>query len=58
MLMRGLVDLFAQYERALIRSRTKAALAVKKGRGERLAKGRRGHVGGAPMCSHGLDAAD
>lgn len=36
MLMRGLVDLFAQYERALIRSRTKAALAVKKARGERV----------------------
>jgi DNA invertase Pin-like site-specific DNA recombinase len=34
--MRGLVDLFAQYERALIRSRTTAALAVKKGRGERV----------------------
>lgn len=36
MLMRGLVDLFAQYERALIRSRTSAALAVKRGRGERI----------------------
>ena len=35
MLMRGMVDLFAQYERALIRSRTKAALAVKKSKGER-----------------------
>lgn len=34
-LMRGIVDLFAQYERALIRSRTKAALAVKKAKGER-----------------------
>jgi DNA invertase Pin-like site-specific DNA recombinase len=36
MLMRGLVDLFAQYERALIRSRTTAALAVKKSRNERV----------------------
>jgi DNA invertase Pin-like site-specific DNA recombinase len=36
MLMRGMIDLFAQYERALIRSRTSAALAVKKGRGERI----------------------
>jgi site-specific DNA recombinase len=36
MLMRGLVDLFAQYERALICSRTKAALGVKKARGERV----------------------
>jgi DNA invertase Pin-like site-specific DNA recombinase len=36
MLLRGLVDLFAQYERALIRSRTAAALAVKRARGERV----------------------
>lgn len=36
MLMRGIVDLFAQYERAVIRSRTKAALAVKRARGERV----------------------
>lgn len=35
-LLRGLVDLFAQYERALIRSRTAAALAVKRSRGERV----------------------
>jgi DNA invertase Pin-like site-specific DNA recombinase len=35
-LMRGIVDLFAQYERALIKARTKAALAVKRARGERL----------------------
>lgn len=35
-LMRGIVDVFAQYERALIRARTKAALAIKKGRGERV----------------------
>jgi len=34
-LMRGIGDLFAQYERALIRSRTKAALAVKRSRRER-----------------------
>lgn len=36
MLMRGLMDLFAQYERAIIRSRTKAALSVKRGKGERV----------------------
>jgi DNA invertase Pin-like site-specific DNA recombinase len=36
MLMRGLMDLFAQYERALIAQRTRAALAVKRGRGERI----------------------
>lgn len=34
-LMRGLIDLFAQYERACICSRTKAAAAQKKARGER-----------------------
>lgn len=34
LLMRGIVDVFAQYERALIRARTKAALAVKKTRNE------------------------
>jgi DNA invertase Pin-like site-specific DNA recombinase len=34
-LMRGIVDVFAQYERALIRARTKAALAVKRTRGEK-----------------------
>lgn len=35
MLMRRIVDAFAEYERALIRSRTRAALGVKKKRGER-----------------------
>lgn len=36
MLMRGLLDLFASYERAVIRARTRAALNVKRSRGERL----------------------
>jgi DNA invertase Pin-like site-specific DNA recombinase len=35
-LMRRIVDAFAEYERLVIRARTKAALAVKKSRGERL----------------------
>jgi DNA invertase Pin-like site-specific DNA recombinase len=35
-IMRGFKDLMAQYERLLIRSRTRAALAVKKRRGERV----------------------
>lgn len=35
-MMRGIVDVFAQYEREVIRSRTRAALAVKKSRGERV----------------------
>ena len=40
-LMRQMVDAFAEYERALIRSRTRAAMAVKKARGQR--------VGGIPF---------
>ena len=40
-LMRQIVDCFAQYERAIIRARTTAALAAKKARGER--------VGGIPF---------
>ena len=35
-LMRTMIDAFAAYERALIRARTKAALAAKKARGERV----------------------
>jgi len=34
-MMRGIVDLFAQYERAVIGARTKAALAVLKSRGQK-----------------------
>lgn len=37
-LMRTMVDAFAQYERALIGARTKAALAVKKAKGERVGR--------------------
>ena len=33
-MMRGIVDVFAQYERGMIRSRTKAALQAKKAKGE------------------------
>ena len=35
-MQRQIGDVFAQYERAIIAARTKAALAVKKGRGERV----------------------
>jgi DNA invertase Pin-like site-specific DNA recombinase len=35
-LMKGIVDVFSQYERAVIRARTKAALGVKAARGERV----------------------
>lgn len=35
-LFRRMVDSFAEYERALIRARTRAALAVKRARGERM----------------------
>ncbi len=34
-LLRGILDLFAQYERELLRARTRQALAVKRSRGER-----------------------
>lgn len=37
MLMRGIQDVFAQYERLLIKFRTKVALAHKKARGEKYA---------------------
>lgn len=37
-LMRGLLDLFASYERALIKTRTRAALGVKRTRGERVSR--------------------
>lgn len=47
-LMRTLLDAFAAYERALIRARTRAALAVKKSRGER--------TGGVPMGRGGRAA--
>lgn len=36
LLMRRMVDAFAEYERALIAARTRAALAVKSARGERV----------------------
>lgn len=42
-LMRGIVDVFAAYERGVIRSRTTAALAVKKSRGERVGSVPYGH---------------
>lgn len=38
MMLRGIMDVFAQYERALIRFRTSAALQVKKNRGERVGR--------------------
>jgi len=34
--MRGMLDLFAAYERDLIRARTRAALQAKRARGERV----------------------
>lgn len=42
-MMRGIIDVFAQYERALIRSRTKAGLAVKRARSERIGGVRYGY---------------
>ena len=53
-LMRGIVDVFAAYERGVIKSRTRAALAVKRGRGER--------IGGIPygyeMAADGVHLAE
>ena len=46
-LMRTLIDAFAEYERAQIKARTKAALAVKKRKGER--------TGGIPYGFSDLD---
>ena len=46
-LMRQIVDAFAEYERALIGARTKAALAAKKAKGER--------VGGVPYGFSDVD---
>jgi DNA invertase Pin-like site-specific DNA recombinase len=43
-LMRTVLDAVAQYERALIRARTRAALAVKKKRGERTGQVPLGHT--------------
>lgn len=37
-MMRGIVAVFAQYERAIIRARTKSALAAKHARGERTSR--------------------
>jgi DNA invertase Pin-like site-specific DNA recombinase len=37
-LMRTMIDAFAQYERALIGARTRAALAVKKAKGQRVGR--------------------
>jgi len=42
-LMRRMVDAFAEYEAAIGRARTKAALKVKKDRGERLGRPRYGY---------------
>jgi DNA invertase Pin-like site-specific DNA recombinase len=42
-LMRQIIDAFAQYERAVIRTRTKAALRAKRARGERAGNVPFGH---------------
>lgn len=60
-LMRVLLDAFAAYERACIRSRTKAALGVKKNRGERVGTLPLGHAIAegkriAPTVAHELRA--
>lgn len=61
MLIKGIVDVFAQYERALIRARTKAALRIKKQKGERVGnyaygtqQGQAGKVVSHPQEQHTL----
>lgn len=49
LLLKRMIDAFAEYERALIRTRTKAALAVKKRRGERAGQVPYGYRVGADM---------
>jgi len=52
-LLRGVVDVFASYERALIRSRTRAALQAKKVRGERVGTVPYGYqADGARLVAH------
>jgi DNA invertase Pin-like site-specific DNA recombinase len=48
-MMAGIVDVFAQYERAQIRSRTRAALGVLRARGQR--------VSGLPPYGYRFDAS-
>jgi DNA invertase Pin-like site-specific DNA recombinase len=47
LLMRRLLDAFAEYERALIRQRTRAALGVKRARGQRVGQVPYGYRPGA-----------
>jgi len=59
LLMRRMVDAFAEYERALIRGRTRAALAVKRSRGERVGAepiGTRVSADGVHLEAHGSEA--
>ena len=45
-MLRSILDVFAQYERAMIRTRTRAALAAKRARGERVGNVPFGYVAG------------
>lgn len=58
-LMQTMIDAFAEYERALIRARTKAALAVKRERGERVGQvpfGKMLHEDGVRLAEHPAEA--
>jgi DNA invertase Pin-like site-specific DNA recombinase len=57
-LMRGVSDLFAQHERAMIRARTTAALAAKSAKGERVGSVRYGFHLGADGRTLEADAAE
>jgi DNA invertase Pin-like site-specific DNA recombinase len=57
-MMRGIVDVFAAYEREVIRARTRAALGVKKARGERVGEVTYGFRLAADGVHLELDAAE
>lgn len=59
-MMRGIVDVFAAYEREVIKARTKAALGVKKARGQRVGEvpyGFRVAVDGVQLEPHPAEQA-
>lgn len=63
LMMRGIVDVFAQFEKNVIQARTKAALAAKKSRGELCGKAMYGYmveptvgdVKGTQLIEHGKE---
>lgn len=54
--MRRIVDAFVEYERLVIRARTRAALTVKRSRGERIGGIPYGHQLAARRLAHAREA--